>query len=161
DAATGKLRWYYQMVHHDVFDYDVDAPPALIEARRNGKKIPAVAEITKMGLLFILDRLTGKPVFGAEERPVPHSDVPGEESWPTQPFPLKPPPLARMTIKREELTKRTPEAARYCAEQFDQLVHQGPYTPYGSKRALRFPGTMGGGNWGGVSFDPDLGYIFV
>jgi glucose dehydrogenase len=161
NAANGKLRWYYQIVHHDLFDYDVDAPPALIEVNRNGRKIPAVAETTKMGLLFILDRLTGKPVFGVEERAVPQSDVPGEASWPTQPFPLKPPPLARMSVTRKEVSKRTPEAERYCLEQFDQLVNQGPYTPYGLKPALRFPGTMGGGNWGGVAFDPGLGFIFV
>ena len=161
NAASGKLRWYYQIVHHDLFDYDVDAPPALIEVNRNGRKIPAVAETTKMGLLFILDRLTGKPVFGVEERAVPQSDVPGEASWPTQPFPLKPPPLARMSVTRQEVSKRTPEAERYCLEQFDQLVNQGPYTPYGLKPALRFPGTMGGGNWGGVAFDPGLGFIFV
>lgn len=154
DAASGKFRWHYQMVRHDIFDYDVDAPPALVEVTRGGRKIPAVAEITKMGLLFILDRLTGKPIFGAEERPVPRSDVPGEASWPTQPFPLKPPPLARMTITREEV--REP-----CREQFDELTHDGPFQPFGTKISLRFPGTMGGGNWGGVSFDPSLGYIFV
>ena len=80
DALTGKLRWYYQVVHHDVFDCDLAAPPALIEVKRNGKTIPAVAQITKMGLLVILDRMTGKPVFGVEERPVPKSELPGEES---------------------------------------------------------------------------------
>src|SRR5439155_4613639 len=104
DALTGKLRWYYQLVHHDIFDYDVAAPPALIEIKRNGRTIPAVAQITKMGLLFILDRMTGKPVFGVEECPVPKSDVPGEESWPTQPFPLKPPPLARMSLTAGDMT---------------------------------------------------------
>jgi glucose dehydrogenase len=161
DAATGKLRWYYQMVHHDIFDYDVPAPPALIEVVQNGKRIPAVAEITKMGLLFILDRLTGKPVFGVEERPVPNSDVPGEESWPTQPFPLKPPPLARIAMTRDEISKRTPEAERYCREQFDQLHGASLYTPYGTRPTLVFPGAMGGGNWGGVSFDPKLGFVFV
>jgi len=161
DAATGKLRWYYQLVHHDLFDYDLAAAPALIEVKRGGKTIPAVAQITKMGLLFILDRLTGKPVFGVEERPVPKSDVPGEESWPTQPFPLKPPPLARMTMQREDLTNRTPEAAKFCGELFDKLTNLGPYTPIGTKPALRFPGTMGGGNWGGVSFDTKAGLVFV
>ncbi len=154
DAATGKLRWYFQLVHHDIFDYDVDAPPALIEVTRGGRKIPAVAETTKMGLLFILDRLTGKPVFGVEERPVPQSDVPGEAAWPTQPFPLKPPPLARMTVTRDEV--REP-----CRAQFDELAHKGPFQPFGTKISLRFPGTMGGGNWGGVAFDPALGYVFV
>jgi quinoprotein glucose dehydrogenase len=161
NAATGKLLWHYQIVHHDIFDYDVDAPPALVQARRNGKVIPAVAEITKMSLLFILDAATGQPVFGAEERPVPASNVPGEAAWPTQPFPLKPPPLARMAMRREDVTNRTPEAHSYCLDQLDHLVNRGPFTPFGLEPALRFPGTMGGGNWGGVSFDPSLGYIFV
>jgi glucose dehydrogenase len=161
DAATGKLLWYYQMVHHDIFDYDVPAPPALIEVTRRGRKVPAVAQITKMGLLFILDRLTGQPIFGVEERPVPGSDVPGEEAWPTQPFPLKPPPLARTSMTREEVSKRTPEVERYCTDLFDKLTGAKLYVPYGTRRTLVFPGAMGGGNWGGVSFDPKLGYVFV
>jgi glucose dehydrogenase len=161
DAATGKLRWYYQMVHHDIFDYDVSGAPALIELTKDGKKISAVAEITKMGLLFILDRDTGKPVFGVEERRVPASDVPGEEAWPTQPFPLKPPPLSRTSISRDDISQRTPETERYCKEQFDKYVHGDLYTPFGLKPTLVFPGAMGGGNWGGVSFDPKLAYIFV
>ena len=161
DAATGKLRWHYQLVHHDIFDYDVPGDPALIEAVQNGRRIPAVAQITKMGLLFILDRVTGQPVFGVKETPVPASDVPGEEAWPTQPFPLKPPPLARISIQREELTHRTPEAERYCRELFDQLKIGSLFTPFGTKTTLVFPGAMGGGNWGSVSFDPKLGYVFV
>jgi glucose dehydrogenase len=161
DAATGKLRWYYQMVHHDIFDYDVTGAPALIEVNRDRKKIPAIAEITKMGLLFILDRTTGKPIFGVEERPVPPSDVPGEAAWPTQPFPLKPPPLARTTISRAEIGKRTPDAERFCLELFDKYVHGDVYTPFGLRPTLVFPGAMGGGNWGGVAFDPKLGYVFV
>jgi len=161
DALTGKLRWYYQVVHHDLFDYDLSAPPALVEVKRGGKTIPAVAQITKMGLLFILDRMTGRPVFGVEERPVPRSDVPGENSWPTQPFPLKPPPLARMSMTAADITNRTPEAHKFCAEWFSKLRHQGAYTPFGMTPSLLMPGTMGGGNWGGVSFDPKLGYIFV
>ncbi len=161
DAATGKLRWYFQTTHHDIFDYDVPAPPALIDVTRNGKKIPAVAQITKMGLLFILDRLTGKPIFGVEERAVPASDVPGEEAWPTQPFPLKPPPLARIAMTRDEVSKRTPEVEKYCTAQFDELTGAKLYTPYGTKKTLVFPGAMGGGNWGGVSFDPKAGYVFV
>jgi glucose dehydrogenase len=161
DAATGKLRWYYQLVHHDIFDYDVTGAPALIDVVKEGRKIPAVAEITKMGLLFILDRTTGEPIFGVEERPVPASGVPGEQTWPTQLFPIKPPPLARTTMRREEITKRTPAAERYCLEQFDGYEHGGLYTPFGLKPTLVFPGSMGGGNWGGVSFDPKLAYIFV
>jgi quinoprotein glucose dehydrogenase len=161
DAATGKMLWYYQVVHHDLWDYDLAAPPALVEVKRDGRTIPAVAQITKMGLLFVLDRLTGKPVFGVEERAVPKSDVPGEESWPTQPFPVKPPPLARMSLAAAELTTRTPEAHKFCADWFAKLRQSGPYTPFGMSPTLIFPGTMGGGNWGGVSFDPRLGYIFV
>ena len=161
EAETGKLRWYYQLVHHDVFDYDVTGGPALIEVNRAGRKVPAVAQITKMGLLFLLDEATGKPLFGVEERPVPPSDLPGEEMWPTQPFPIKPPPLARISITREELSRRTPEAAKYCAEQFDEMKSGGLYTPYGSKTTVVFPGAMGGGNWGSVAFDPRLGYVIV
>ena len=161
DAATGKLHWYYQLVHHDIFDYDVTGAPALVDAVKDGRKIPAVAQIPKMGLLFILDRMTGKPVFGVEERPVPSSDVPGEQTSPTQPFPIKPLPLARTTMTREEISKRTPAAERYCLEQYDRYRHGDLYTPFGLKPTLVFPGAMGGGNWGGVSFDPKLAYIFV
>jgi quinoprotein glucose dehydrogenase len=161
DALTGKLRWYYQTVHHDIWDYDLAAPPALVEMKRDGQTIPAVAQLTKMGLLFILDRETGKPVFGAEERAMPHADTPGEVSWPTQPFPLKPPPLSRMSMTAADVTTRTPDAHKFCAEWFARLRHEGPYTPFGTTASLLFPGTMGGGNWGGVSIDPKLGYIFV
>jgi glucose dehydrogenase len=161
DAATGKLRWYYQVVHHDIWDYDLSAPPALIDVKQDGKTIPALAQITKMGLLFILNRETGKPIFGVEERPVPKSDTLGEELWPTQPFPIKPPPLARMSLTKDQLSKRTPESEKFCGEWFARLRHEGPYTPFGLTPSLSMPGTMGGGNWGGVSFDSELGYIFV
>jgi quinoprotein glucose dehydrogenase len=161
DAATGKLRWSYQVVHHDIFDYDVPAPPALVDIVREGRRIPAVAQITKMGLLFLLDRETGQPIYGVEERPVPASDVPGEHAWPTQPFPLKPAPLARTSMTRADISKRTPAVEKYCTDLFDKLVGGSLYTPFGTKPTLSFPGSMGGGNWGGVSFDPRLGYVFV
>jgi quinoprotein glucose dehydrogenase len=161
DALTGKLRWHYQMVHHDLWDYDMNAPPALIEVKRNGETIPALAETNKMGLLFILDRTTGKPIYGVEERLVPRGDTPGEWYSPTEPFPLKPPPLSRTMVTKDDLSHRTPEAEKFCAEWFSRLRAQGPYTPFGQTASLSLPGTMGGGNWGGVSFDPGLGYIFV
>src|SRR3954451_6286460 len=129
DATSGKLRWYFQMVHHDIWDYDADAPPALITVKRGGKTIPAVAEITKMGLLFMLDRTTGQPIFGVEERPVPQSQVPGEQTWPTQPFPVRPAPLVETNITAERLSNRTPEAQRFCQEWFSRLYYEGPYTP--------------------------------
>jgi glucose dehydrogenase len=157
DAATGKLLWFYQFVHHDVWDYDPPAPPALITARG----LPAVAEVTKMGLVFLLDRITGKPLFPVEERPVPQSQVPGESAWPTQPFPLKPAPLSRDRIAPDDITTVTPESHRFCADLFGQLVSRGRYTPYGLELTLVFPGTLGGGTWSGGSFDPQLGYLFV
>ena len=164
DAATGKLKWYFQTTHHDIFDYDLSAPPALIEITRQGKKTPAVAQTTKEGLLFIFDRLTGQPVYGVEERAVPKSDQPGEETWPTQPFPIKPAPIARDRFSPSEVAKVTPEQQKFCEAVLAQdggVRNNGPYTPYGMKLTLSFPGMFGGGNWGGVSFDPELGYIFA
>jgi glucose dehydrogenase len=161
DAATGKLRWYFQMVHHDIWDYDMPAQPVLITARRDGREIPAVAQVTKMGFVFILDRLTGKPLFLVEERPVPESNVSGEEAWPTQPFPLKPPPLVRQTFSEADISEVTKESHDYCAELAHSLKTRGMYTPYGLELTLVMPGTLGGGNWSGASFDKALGYLFV
>ncbi len=161
DARTGKLVWYYQFVHHDVWDYDPPAPPALVTIRRDGRDIPAVVQVTKMGLVFVLDRATGKPLFPIEERPVPQSDVPGEATWPTQPVPLKPPPLSRSAMTRDEISTVTPESHRFCTELFDILTTRGRYTPFGLKLTLVIPGTLGGATWSGVSFDPKLGYVFV
>ncbi len=161
DAATGKLVWYYQMVHHDIWDYDMPAQPVLITLRRNGKEIPAVAQVTKMGFVFILDRLTGKPLFPVEERRVPESNVPGEAAWPTQPFPLKPPPLVRQTFSEVDLSEVTKDSHRYCAELAHSLKNRGMFTPYGLELTLVMPGTLGGGNWSGASFDKTSGYLFV
>jgi quinoprotein glucose dehydrogenase len=164
DARTGEVKWYRQLVHHDIWDYDAAAPPALFEIRRAGTSIPAVAQITKMGLLFVFNRVTGEPVYGMEERTVPQTSVPGEVTAKTQPFPLKPPPLARNTFKIEELYDRSAEHARFCKELFEtnQMKIGGPYTPLPLEgNALLFPSTLGGGNWGGVSIDPSLGLLFV
>jgi len=161
DAATGKLRWYFQMVHHDIWDYDLPAQPVLITVRRDGQKFPAVAQVTKMGFVFILDRLTGKPLFPVEERRVPDSNVPGEAAWPTQPFPLKPPPLVRQTFSEADITEATKNSHQYCAELAHSLKTRGMYTPYGLELTLVMPGTLGGGNWSGASFDEASGYLFV
>lgn len=161
DAATGKLKWYQQLVHHDIWDFDLPAAPTLIEVKRDGRTIPAVAVLTKMTTLFVFDRVTGEPVFGMEERPVPKSTVPGEEAWPTQPFPLKPPPLGRTTFDpAKDFYALTPEHAAYCRELWEKnaMYTQGPFTPPGLEGTmLTFPSTLGGGNWGGVAFDPTLG----
>jgi quinoprotein glucose dehydrogenase len=165
DAATGKLRWYFQMVHHDIWDYDMPAQPVLITVRREGREIPAVAQVTKMGFVFVLDRITGRPLFPVEERPVPESNVPGEAAWPTQPFPLKPPPLVRQTFSEADseadISEVTRELHQYCAELAHSLKTRGMYTPYGLEPTLVVPGTLGGGNWSGASFDEDSGYLFV
>ncbi len=164
DAASGKVKWFRQIVHHDLWDYDLSAPPILIDIQRGGKKIPAVAQITKMSTVFIFDRTNGEPVFGMEERPVPQSKVPGEATSPTQPFPLKPPPLARMEFNRQDFFNLTPEHAAFCRELWDnnKMFTQGPFTPMPVEgNALLFPSTLGGGNWGGFSYNPGLGYIFT
>src|SRR5262249_35858643 len=146
---------------------DLSAPPALIEITRNGRKILAVAQTTKQGLLFLFDRVTGKPIYGVEERPVPKSDQQGEDTWPTQPFPLKPPPIARTSFTPAEVAKVTPEHQKFCESVLAQdggVRASGPYTPYGRKITLNFPSMFGGGNWGtggGVAFDPELGYLFA
>ncbi|MGD0435947.1 MAG: PQQ-binding-like beta-propeller repeat protein, partial [Bryobacteraceae bacterium] len=146
DALTGKLRWYYQLVHHDIFDLDVAAPPSLIEATLNGKSVPAVAEFSKLGMLFVLDRKTGRPIFPVEERPVPKSDLPGEESWPTQPFTLKPPPFARLNVTKDEISNISPESHQYCLALLEKHKTFGAFTPFALEPRLSFPSTIGGGN---------------
>ena len=160
DAATGGLIWYFQMVHHDVWDYDLPAQPVLFTMRRDGRDIPAVAQITKMGLLFILDRVTGKPLFDVVERPVPRSRFPGESTWPTQPFPVKPPPLAAVSLSTGASSPARP-SGRSCAELARTIERSGLYVPYGTRTTLATPGELGGGNWSGGSMEPSTGRLFV
>ena len=165
DAATGKMKWFQQLVHHDLWDFDLPAAPTLIDVKRDGKTIPAVAVITKMTLLFIFDRVTGEPLFGMEERPVPQSTVPGERTWPTQPFPLKPAPLGRTTFDpAKDFYTLTPDHAAYCRELWtkNKMYTHGLYTPPGTEGTMvTFPSTLGGGNWNGISYDPTLGLAFT
>jgi quinoprotein glucose dehydrogenase len=164
DAATGKRKWHQQLVHHDLWDFDPAAAPILFDAVRDGRTIPAVAQITKMGILFAFDRVTGKPLYGMEERAVPPSTVPGEKTSPTQPFPLKPPPLSRVEFTKDDIYNLTPEHAAFCRELFDanQMTIGALYTPLPLDRnVLMFPSTLGGGGWGGVSVDPSLGLLFT
>ncbi len=166
DALTGKLKWYFQVVHHDTWDYDLCAPPILFDVTQKGKKIPAVGQLTKSGYVYILNRVTGEPIYGVEERKVPVEDaLPGDEAWPTQPIPLKPPALARNSFKREELATVTPELNKFCTELFDSIpggLHAiGQFTHYSTVPSVIFPSSIGGGNWNPPSFDPKLGYLFV
>ena len=164
DAATGKMKWYRQLVHHDIWDYDVSAAPVLIDVRRNGQVIPAVAQSTKMALLFIFNRETGEPIFGVEERPVPQTTVPGEWTSPTQPFPVKPEPPSKNTFKRSELSTVTPEHAAFCQNLWDsnKLTDAVPYAPWKvGENTLVFPGAQGGSNWWGAAFNKPLGLIIA
>ncbi|MDR3416842.1 MAG: pyrroloquinoline quinone-dependent dehydrogenase [Nevskia sp.] len=154
DAATGAVRWHFQTVHHDLWDYDVAAQPVLYTHHAGGKDIPALIEATKTGQVFLLDRLRGTPLFPVEERPVPASDVPGETASPTQPFATRPAPLAPLAISRDELWGFTALDRRKCQEQFDALEYKGIYTPPSLKGTLEFPGLGGGVNWGSASVDP-------
>ena len=158
--TPGKLKWYQQLVHHDLWDYDLPAAPTLVDVKRNGRTIPAVGVITKMSTLFIFDRETGEPIFGMEERPVPQSTVPGEATWPTQPFPLKPEPLGRITFDPEtDFNTLTPDVEAYCKELWEKngMYTKGPFTPPGAEGTMvTFPSTIGGGNWNGLTYDPAL-----
>jgi len=160
-ASTGKRKWHFQLTHHDIYDWDASSPPALIDAIKDGQRVPAVAQMTKQGMLFMFHRLNGEPLFGVEERPVPVFDALGDAAWPTQPFPLKPAGLTRDSMTRKEVSKISPEAEKYCTELFDKSVNMGPYTPYGMVPSLVFPGSEGGGGWGGVAANPALGLVFV
>lgn len=160
EAKTGRLKWQFQTVHHDLWDYDLAAPPILIDIRRDGHMVPAVVVLTKTSLVFILDRLTGVPLFPVEERPVPASDVPGEEAWPTQPFPMKPPPLSSQRITEADLFG-SPEHREVCSARLSGLRNDGIFTPPSVQGTLEHPATGGGANWSGGAFDPVRRLLFV
>jgi quinoprotein glucose dehydrogenase len=164
DAETGKVKWAFQTHHHDIFDWDSMAAPTVTEITRNGQRIPVVVQTTKLGMMWIFDAATGRPLHGFEERPVAKSLVPNEPSSPTQPFTIAPPPLGRMTVTRDTLSKLSPEANATCTEQWDRLKMQnaGPFTPaFPTGTTVFLPGSSGAINWGGVSVNPELGYAFT
>jgi quinoprotein glucose dehydrogenase len=161
DAKTGNYIWHFQTVHHDLWDYDLPAPPNLVTVQRDGKKIDAVAQTTKSGFLFVFNRETGESLFPIEERKVPASLVPGEEAWPTQPFPLKPKPYARQLMTEDDLTHFSPSAHDSLLKKFRSLRYEGLFTPPDPRGTLMLPGTRGGSNWGGGAVDPTTGILFV
>jgi len=172
DVRTGELRWYFQTIHHGIWDYNLPPAAALLDVEVDGRTIPALAQTGKSGWLFILDRLTGKPIFGVEETPVPAGDVPGEWYSPTQPLPLKPGPIARVSFDPQtdivNAKQTTPSHARACHELWDEVgyYNAGPYTPFnlkadGTPPSIVFPGLTGGVNWGGVAVDPERHLIFL
>ena len=162
DANTGKLKWHFQGVHHDVLDRDFPSPPVLLTLRRGDKTVDAVAQATKQGYLFVLDRLTGKPLFPVSEMAVAQSDVPGEKTSPSQPVPAAPAPYARQWLSEGLLTNRTPEAHRWALDQFRTFNHGGPFTPLRvDQQTVVFPGFDGGAEWGGQAADARHGILYL
>lgn len=161
DALTGERRWHFQTVHHDLWDYDLAAPPVLVTFERDGSAIDAVVQVTKQGFVFVLDRDTGGPLFPVEERPVPRSNVPGERSWPTQPFPTAPPPLVPQRLTEADLYAPTPEHREACREKLAALRNDGLFTPPSERGSVVYPFAAGGANWSGAAWDPVRQLLFV
>lgn len=161
DARTGKLAWQFQTVHHDLWDYDVASPPALCTAKRGGRLVPAVAAGSKTGHVFLLDRETGQPLFPVEERPVPKSDVSGEEASATQPFPSLPPPLAPQRLSAADAWGTTDADREWCRKQIEGLRAEGLFTPPSLRGTLVVPGNVGGMHWGGLAHDPERGLLIT
>lgn len=161
DAATGKHIWHFQTVHHDLWDYDLPAPPALITITKEGKQVDAVAQITKQGFVFVFNRETGIPLFPIEERKVPASRMPGEVASPTQPFPVKPKPFARQFVTEADLSNYSPADHEALVKQFRSMRYEGLYSPPDLKGTVQLPGTRGGAEWGGAAFDPATNLFYI
>jgi len=157
DALTGELVWSYQIVHHDLWDYDLPAMPTLINVQRNGVTVPAVLQATKMGFLFVLKRDTGEPLFPVVETPVPQTDIPGEYSSPTQPIPQLPAPVTRIEMKAEDAWGLAYFDRKACEETIAGLRNEGIYTPPSLQGSILYPSFIGGTNWGGVAYDQASG----
>ena len=163
DARTGKRIWHFQMVHHDIWDYDNPAAPKLLTVRHDGRSVDVVAQVSKQGFVWVFDRVTGKPLWPIEERPVPKSDMPGEEAWPTQPFPTQPPPFARQRFTVDDLSPyiESPEERAKFRDQILSARNEGLFTPPGLRNTVQMPGNNGGANWGGAAVNPASGMLYV
>ncbi len=163
DARTGKRLWHFQMVHHDIWDYDNATAPKLLTVQHNGKTVDAVAQVTKQGFVFVFDRVTGEPLWPIEERAVPRSDMPGEEVSSTQPFPLKPPPFARQKFTEADLSPfiDDPQERARWRDEIQSARNEGLFTPPGLRNTIQMPGNNGGANWGSAAVDPANGMLFV
>jgi quinoprotein glucose dehydrogenase len=163
DARAGKRIWHFQMVHHDIWDYDDATAPKLLTVRHNGKTIDAVAQLSKQGFIWVFNRVTGEPLWPIEERPVPKSDMPGEEIWPTQPFPTKPPPFARQKFTAGDLNPyiEDPEERARWRDAILSARNEGLFTPPGVRPTIQMPGNNGGANWGGAAAEPAKGMLYV
>jgi quinoprotein glucose dehydrogenase len=162
DGDTGKLKWFFQLVHHDAADYDMPTPPLLINVRRDGKTIPAVLQTGKLHFAYIFNRLTGEPIYGAEERPVHRALGDNDPNWPTQPFPVKPPATGRLSMTRNDVNKMTPEIEKYCSDFWDQnhILPSKAFDRAGENESMVTFGAPVGG-WGPLSYNPQLGFVFL
>ncbi len=161
DAETGKRLWHFQLVHHGLWDYDPGAAANLVDISVDGRRIEAVAQVTKQGFTFVFDRVSGEPVWPIEERPVPASDVPGEHASPTQPMPTRPPPFARQGLSEDDLVDFTPFLREKALRLFRRYRSGPVFTPPSLRGSLYLPGANGGANWRGAGFDPESGVLYV
>jgi quinoprotein glucose dehydrogenase len=161
EAGTGRRIWHFQTVHHDLWDRDLPAAPNLVTVTRGGERVDAVAQIAKSGFVFVFDRASGEPLFPIEERPVPPSDLPGEQAYPTQPFPVRPAPFARQAIGEDDLTSLSPAARVAALNRFRSMRHGSLFTPPSREGTVVLPGFDGGGEWGGAAVDPESATIYV
>ena len=162
DARTGKRLWHFQIVHHDLWDYDLTGAPKLLTVKHNGKSVDVVAQPTKFGFLYVFDRVTGEPLWPMEERPVPQSDVPGEWSSPTQPFPTKPPPFARQSFTEKDINPFATDAEQAAIREIlTNSRNEGLFTPPSLRGSISAPGHNGGANWGMTAVNPTKGYLYV
>ena len=163
DVRTGKRLWHFQTVHHDLWDYDLTTSPKLLTVRHNGKQVDIVAQAGKSGFLYVFDRVTGVPLWPIEERPVPKSEVPGEESWPTQPVPTAPPPFSRQKFTVDDINPHLePEERERLKQTLLKAANQGVFTPSSHLRNhIQIPGAFGGANWGAIAVDPETGFLYV
>jgi quinoprotein glucose dehydrogenase len=160
-ASTGKVVWHFQIVHHDIWDYDLTAQPTLVTLHIGGREVAAVVEATKTGFVFVLDRDTGKSIFPVEEKPIPATDVPEETAWPTEPVPMAPPPIVPQKLSADEAYGVLWFDRRACTEKIAALRNEGLFTPPSLKGTLEFPFTGGGVNWGSGAVDPSRGVLIV
>jgi quinoprotein glucose dehydrogenase len=162
DARTGKRLWHFQMVHHDIWDYDDATAPKLLTVKHEGKSVDIVAQVTKQGFIWVFNRVTGEPLWPIEERPVPKTDVPRETTWPTQPFPTKPPPFSRQKFTVDDLSPYLdPDERAKFRDQILSARNEGLFTPPGRRNTVQMPGNNGGANWSGAAIDPAKGTLYV
>ncbi len=162
DARTGTRLWHYQLVHHDLWDYDLPTAPKLLTIRQNGRTRDVVAQPTKQGFVFVFDRVSGEPIWPIEERPVPASDIPGEKAWPTQPFPTRPAPFARQSFTEQDINPYIPAAEQeFLRQKLRSVRNEGLYTPPSFQGSIQIPGHNGGANWGSSAVDPARGELYV